>query len=391
MGDKKVSIPKKNITLSTFPIIVLTCFFILSGAGNMTAHADETIPQSFELIWQDSYKSASDIEKEWNDFANQSHRRWYEFKNSIEKKWDTLIYSTRKDWVSYDQNNDTRSSVDFEKGEIKVETLVSTGLKDKFEMVKSRLYEQLKNILTKAVKKDESVLKDQIKIEGGRVLSEDNLDIVFAREIVPKIQKEPAVIKSKDGIPRQKYRVSIKMVPEHLDIRAAKYIKEVNDFSSRFSLDPSLVMAMIHTESYFNPLAVSGKGAVGLMQIVPKWAGKEAYGYLYGEQFDIEPDYLFSPGINLELGTAYLHLLQTRYFSHVNDPQKIRHLAICAYNWGPTALNRQIVSKYNIKQMDSAKLYNILTARTPKETSQYLEKVLKREKLYRTYFEKQEG
>ncbi|MCD4678716.1 MAG: hypothetical protein K8S18_22440 [Desulfobacula sp.] len=54
-------------------------------------------------------------------------------------------------------------------------------------------------------------------------------------------------------------------------------------------------------------------------------------------------------------------------------------------------MNRQIISKYNIKQMNSAKLYNLLMAQTPKETRQYLQKVIQREKLYRRYFDEQEG
>lgn len=381
----------KNITLSPLLIVLFICLFVLTGVATADANADRKMSGSFEQVGQNSYKGAADIKEEWNAFANQSHQEWYEFKNSIERKWDTLVYSTKKEWITYDKTKDTRSSVDFKKGEIKVETLVSAGLKDKFETVKTRLYEQLKKILKKEIRKDDSVLKDQVKSGEGKILTDKNLDIIFAKEIIPKIQKEPAAIKSKDGMTRQKFTVSIKMVPDHLDVRAKKYTNEVKKFSRRFSLNPGLVMAMIHTESYFNPLAVSDKGAIGLMQIVPKWAGKEAYEYLYGEQFNLEPDYLFSPGINLELGTAYLHLLQTRYFSHINDPQKIKNLSICAYNWGPTALNRQIISKYNIKQMNSAKLYNLLMAQTPKETRQYLQKVIQREKLYRRYFDEQEG
>ncbi|MCD4678715.1 MAG: murein transglycosylase domain-containing protein [Desulfobacula sp.] len=304
----------KNITLSPLLIVLFICLFVLTGVATADANADRKMSGSFEQVGQNSYKGAADIKEEWNAFANQSHQEWYEFKNSIERKWDTLVYSTKKEWITYDKTKDTRSSVDFKKGEIKVETLVSAGLKDKFETVKTRLYEQLKKILKKEIRKDDSVLKDQVKSGEGKILTDKNLDIIFAKEIIPKIQKEPAAIKSKDGMTRQKFTVSIKMVPDHLDVRAKKYTNEVKKFSRRFSLNPGLVMAMIHTESYFNPLAVSDKGAIGLMQIVPKWAGKEAYEYLYGEQFNLEPDYLFSPGINLELGTAYLHLLQTRYF-----------------------------------------------------------------------------
>jgi membrane-bound lytic murein transglycosylase C len=211
---------------------------------------------------------------------------------------------------------------------------------------------------------------------------------VFERELQPGIIKDPVPIQSKDGTTRQKYRISIQMVPDHLDIRARRYVTDVKSVAERFSLNPGLIMAVIHTESFFNPLAVSPKGAIGLMQVVPKWAGKEAYEYLYQESFAIDPIYLFSPGINLELGTAYLHLLHTRYFSYVGDAQKIAYLAICSYNWGPTALNQQITARYDILKLSPAELFDVLVTRPPQETRNYLQKIIEREKKYSPVFEK---
>ena len=111
------------------------------------------------------------------------------------------------------------------------------------------------------------------------------------------------------GKKRRKYSVQIDMVPQHLDIRARQYLELVNRNAQRFKLDPRLIMAVIHTESFFNPLAISKSGAHGLMQVIPRHAGREAYRYLYDTDWVIRPEYLYSPGINVELGSAYLYLL----------------------------------------------------------------------------------
>jgi membrane-bound lytic murein transglycosylase C len=329
-----------------------------------------------------------DMEKEWRLFADQTHQDWYAFQHTIETKWNDLVYSTRKEWVSYSRDADTRSRVDFEKGEIHVETLAGTDETHVLAQVRSRLHEQLKQIFQKQTRKNEFVLKDQVKAGQAAAVTADNLDQVFERELQPGIMKDPVPIQSKDGTTRQKYRISIQMVPDHLDIRARRYVTDVKSVAERFSLNPGLIMAVIHTESFFNPLAVSPKGAIGLMQVVPKWAGKEAYEYLYQESFAIDPIYLFSPGINLELGTAYLHLLHTRYFSYVGDAQKIAYLAICSYNWGPTALNQQITARYDILKMSPAELFDVLVTRPPQETRNYLQKIIEREKKYSPVFEK---
>jgi soluble lytic murein transglycosylase-like protein len=86
--------------------------------------------------------------------------------------------------------------------------------------------------------------------------------------------------------------------------------------SSRNNIDPDLVMSLIRAESAFNAKAVSHKGALGLMQLMPKtasWLGVE------------DP---MDPVANLEGGTRYLRDLLARY-----DNDLV--IALAAYNAGP--------------------------------------------------------
>lgn len=367
--------------LATLPVLVIDSVSVSAQTLHYRAETRDGGAADFS-------SHARDMENQWRLFADQTHQDWYAFHQTIETKWNDLVYSTQKEWVSYSRDANTRSRVDFEKGEIHIETLVRTDEAHVLEQVQSRLLNQLKEIFQKQTRKNDFILKNQVKTGQTDVVTPENLDQVFERELQPEIMKDPVPIPSKDGAKRQKYRISIQMVPDHLDIRARRYVADVKAVAERFSLDPGLIMAVIHTESFFNPLAVSPKGAIGLMQVVPKWAGKEAYEYLYQESFVIDPVYLFSPGINLELGTAYLHLLHTRYFSYVGDAQKIAYLAICSYNWGPTALNQQITARYDILKLSPAELFDVLVTRPPQETRNYLQKIIEREKKYSPVFEK---
>lgn len=70
------------------------------------------------------------------------------------------------------------------------------------------------------------------------------------------------------------YSVTINMVPNHLDKRAHKYLGMVRQASRKYGVDESLILAIMQTESSFNPYAVSRSDALGLMQVVQHTAGK---------------------------------------------------------------------------------------------------------------------
>jgi hypothetical protein len=95
----------------------------------------------------------------------------------------------------------------------------------------------------------------------------------------------------------------------------------VNSISGRHHLDPDLVNSVIRAESGFNPLAVSPKGAQGLMQLMP------------GTASNLGVANAFDPGSNVEGGTRYLRQLLERYnFDLVK--------ALAAYNAGPQSVEQ---------------------------------------------------
>jgi soluble lytic murein transglycosylase len=96
-------------------------------------------------------------------------------------------------------------------------------------------------------------------------------------------------------------------------------------------LDPLLVVAVIRTESAFNAYAVSGVGAMGLMQMMPTTGSSLAT--RRGTTLRHRQT-LFDAELNIELGTAYLASL-LREFGTVEA-------ALLAYNGGPSYARRVI-------------------------------------------------
>jgi soluble lytic murein transglycosylase-like protein len=95
----------------------------------------------------------------------------------------------------------------------------------------------------------------------------------------------------------------------------------INTASKRYRVDPALVRAVIHAESAFRPQAVSSKGAMGLMQLMP------------GTAQDMGVANAMAPEENIQGGVKYLARL-------LDQNRGDTRLATAAYNAGPGAVRR---------------------------------------------------
>lgn len=126
----------------------------------------------------------------------------------------------------------------------------------------------------------------------------------------------------------------------------SRYDSLIYDAAQYHGLDPALVKAVVHVESAFNPWATSPKGAMGLMQLMPKTA----------RRFRVRDAY--RPEQNVTAGTRYLKWLHQRYNGDLR-------LALAAYNAGEGTVD---------------KLWDIPPYR---ETQDYVRRVLKAREIYR--------
>jgi len=103
--------------------------------------------------------------------------------------------------------------------------------------------------------------------------------------------------------------------------RPSAYLDIIQTACNRHGVDPALVHALVKVESDFNPYALSRKGAMGLMQLMPQTA------------MDMNVQNSFSPNENVNGGVKYLRYLIDRYEGNLS-------LALAAYNAGETAVKK---------------------------------------------------
>jgi soluble lytic murein transglycosylase-like protein len=133
-----------------------------------------------------------------------------------------------------------------------------------------------------------------------------------------RVIDQPTDVYQVEGAPRY-----VSTTPVAAEATSARELYEpyVLEYSNRHSLRPELVRAVIQVESGYNARALSPKGAMGLMQLMPDTAR------MLGVQRPYDPEQ------NIRGGTRYLRLLLDKYDGS-------EELALAAYNAGSGAVDR---------------------------------------------------
>jgi soluble lytic murein transglycosylase-like protein len=135
-----------------------------------------------------------------------------------------------------------------------------------------------------------TALKREIQQLRQYLASKSNEDIIFLKVMVTKPDVDPNLAK--------------------------EIALNVSRYCALYGQDPDLVLSIIAVESHFNPRAVSNKGAIGLMQVMPQW--KRVLGIT---------DDLNDPETSIKYGLQILGFYLEMY--------KDRQMALTAYNRGP--------------------------------------------------------
>ncbi|MCK6263059.1 membrane-bound lytic murein transglycosylase MltC [Vibrio sp. ZSDE26] len=307
------------------------------------------------------------------------------FSGNIEKRWGSreIKVAGKSNYVKYIDNYLSRSEVNFDKGTIIVETVSPTDPKKHLKSA----------IVTTLLTPDDPANVDlfsskSIKLEGRpflyeQVVDQDKKPIQWswrANQFADYLIANH--LKTKDVDFKKAYYVEIPMVEDQVEIRSYQYASIVRQASQKYDIPEDLIYAIIKTESSFNPYAVSWANAYGLMQVVPKTAGRDVFKLVKKKPGEPSPEYLFDPAKNIDTGTAYFYILKNRYLKDINHPLSLEYSMISAYNGGAggvlNTFNRND-RKRAMRDLNSLQPNQVYWALTNKhsnaEARRYLEKV----------------
>lgn len=315
-----------------------------------------------------------------------------QFAHNIENLWgvNEVLIAGPKDYVKYTDQYETRSHINFDPGTITVETIAGDN-------PSAHLRKAIISMLLMG--NDPGTIDlysdaDDIPISKepflyGQVLNNNGEPIRWkwrAAHFADYLLQTR--LQTRTTGMRQIWSITIQLVLNHVDTRAHKYLGMVRKASQQYGVDQSLILAIMQTESSFNPYAVSYADALGLMQVVQHSAGRDVF-KMKGKWGQPSRSYLFDPENNIDTGTAYLAMLQNSYLGGIVNPTSRRYAVIAAYNGGVGSVLRVFSRDQNrafqiINGMPPDQVYQTLSTQHPSvESCRYLYKVNNLQKDYR--------
>jgi membrane-bound lytic murein transglycosylase C len=359
----------------------------LASASDRDAALRRLIEQRRAAYERDPRAILTDVQGLRRDYQRLASALFGKASGSWGKKEARL--PTRTHYVKYTQNYKSRAIVDFDSGQITVETVDE---KDPRASLKSAL---VTTLLTPDDPRAVDLFTDKpiqltsardpyllglVQDRQGKSIAAPAQAEAFADQLIDK-QSATRQVPIEKGTKQALY-VKLAMVANFSHKQAEKYRPTVEKYAKQYKLSPSLVYAVIRTESNFNPFAVSSAPAYGMMQLVPSSGGREAFRAAKGRDEAPSRDYLFDAANNIELGTAYLGVLFGRQLDYVSNPISREYCVISAYNTGPGNVLRafatdRVTAVNSINSLEPPGVYERLRTKLPyAETRQYLVRVV---------------
>lgn len=402
-------------------IMVVSICFVLSVFTNPVNHsyAEENVAMNnsselseFSKAQAAEFKSYTvNVNNEFRVYKNILEEEFSKYKKEITNFWQDGQVSGTKKWIEYSSDYKTRKIVDFENGTIEIEIVTDknsdpaeldkkiTGsltdlagetnktafARDNFaQNVEERLVASIEDIkvshsIAEAPVASEIITGDAFPDQAKIASSVGDIKKNGETTIKPAKSDNQKIVSFKIQIPN-----------ERMQRKALQYVDNVEKYSLERKLEPSLVFAIMQTESSFNPMARSYIPAYGLMQIVPGSAGKDASNALFGEYRLLAPSYLYDCENNIKIGTAYISVVMYKYLRKIKNNESRTYCAIAAYNTGTTNVARAFIDRPRmseaaavINKMTPDEVYNALLQNLPHaETRSYLKKVTTRMQHY---------
>jgi hypothetical protein len=249
---------------------------------------------------------------------------------------------------------------------MKVKTPVIAQLEEENERQKLDLIHMSQNVISvvhelnelRAIDSEEEVLHNLARnfneIQGGPKNDDDRFLLIGQADsgryasLAGEVRSALAFVASEIGVkapaelPLPRKVAAVKRGQSHTPkVRTANratVIKKLRTVAMELGLSPRLALSMAKVESGYDHKAVSPKGAIGVLQLLPRYVCQE---------YDITPDMLFDPDVNIRIGLAYMKYLLARFGENLD-------LSLAAYNAGPT---RVVRAGYGIPPIEETRDY----------------------------------
>ena len=339
-------------------------------------------------------KYKTNLENEFKAYKKAYADAFRDFKKDLKLHWKNPKITTKYTFVEYSKDLKDRKIVDYKNQNITFEVIANNQ-----KEAQKRFSKMFNNLMKEDV--EQAYSKDIIEQKVKKKLHKSKLNHISNQKIIADMIEEQEKRKLKRQITPSNfkvikynknniYKITMQLPPKSFLKKAKIYHKRVKLNAREQKIPTELIYAIIHSESSFNPMARSYVPAFGLMQIVPKTAGRDTYKYLYNKDKLLTSNYLYNSKNNIKIGSGYLHILYYRYLKNIKNPTSRLYCTIAAYNTGAGNVARVFIGNTNIykaskviNNLTSNEVYNKLLRDLPhNETKHYLKKVYKRVVMY---------
>lgn len=342
----------------------------------------------------EAYKNQQNVQEKnyykWvSNFKSYQDEQFIQYEKFLEEKWGEFKESSPKTWVGYTEDFNGRTSVDFDANKVVVEVVIEEDTPP--EEIKKKLSALTAKILEEKDETGTAILEDQVANPSNPKVS------ITAKEVESIVQDLP--LEEKKVGNKKVYSISLNLVSNSDKKRIAKYAPFISKYCKEAGIEPALALAIIKTESCFNPKAYNRTGnAYGMMQIVPKYAGLTMNKMLYNKNKKPGGRTLFNAEKNLRMGINFLGYLQNKSWKKVTNKTNKRYCVVSSYNGGNGAIyialagrTKKIGQKKWDKMMNllnsdkNKKVYNLIHKKSWEETRHYIKVVEERYAQYLGY------
>ncbi|QIZ78377.1 transglycosylase SLT domain-containing protein [Ferrimonas lipolytica] len=422
----------------------------LTAATPISATDDEFEQFSANYMQEFEQFSMSYMD-EFEQYQQQYLAALDQYRGTVLSNWDDGALSDNKAYVSYSDDQNIRTQVDFDQQQVVISVVHEPGQTPSPQQIQQQLDKLTQLTVAQAAANDpiESTkgsvsASQQAVVPSLNQASKSDLDKMFALATVAtrerhydkarlatlekqiEQQEQASAIaleqqladNQQDGELRQAQARITQRAKQRQTKLAQEYAKRINDpakkqitsytislpkdkleqqvqpyladavtQAEKWQIDLSLVLAIMRAESSFNPMARSHIPAFGLMQIVPASAGLDVNQTLFNIKQKPSSTQLYQAPYNTQIGSAYLHILNSRYLKGITNPKSRRYCVIAAYNTGAGNVAKAFNSDHSrsvkkaltaINNMQPDEVYQHLLGNLPySETQNYLAKVTK--------------